>query len=71
MAEGYELELTIRVKYTANPDVYDRVVDTGDDITAYELARQDAASFADDMGLLLDTIETGKVYITVAPLTEL
>jgi hypothetical protein len=65
-AEGYELELTIRVRYKVDPKNY-IVADNGDDITAYELARIDAGNFRDDPEMMFDML-VEKGVLTVAPI---
>lgn len=68
--EGYELEVTIRRRYKADPKNY-IVADNGDDITAYELARIDAHNFHEDPMLLIGMLEDGSFDITVAPIVHI
>ncbi len=69
--EGYELEVTVSLRYKANPKNY-IVADNGDDITAYELARKDAANFTEDFDALMNMLaDEPDTTVTVAPVLHL
>jgi hypothetical protein len=68
--EGYELEMTIRVRYKADPKNY-FVTDNGDDTTAYEIARLDAHSYSEDPFELLSKLENISFDLTIAPVIHI
>jgi len=69
--EGYELKVTVELVYKADPKNY-IVADNGDDITAYELARKDAANFTEDFDALMNMLaDEPDTTVTVAPVLHL
>jgi hypothetical protein len=64
MEEGFELEVTFKLKYKANPKNYDT-----DD--PYLMARIDAEAFADDPDAAFSRFaESDETEITVAPVVR-
>lgn len=72
MEEGFELEVTFKLKYQANPiDYFGTQGQIGEE-TPYRMARIDAQNFYNDPELLADRLLTSdKAEITVAPIVRL
>jgi hypothetical protein len=70
MDEGFALEVTVKIRYNANPSNYGidpQAVDEG--MLPYHMAQIDATNFADDPDLLFNRLaEDSETVITVAPI---